>query len=428
MIQQKRVHASLLGTFILILATLYFFYEFFLRVILGTIATELMAALHIGAEQFAMIGSAYYLTYSIMQTPVGILVDKYGVRILVSIACIFCNLGVFGFVIADGFTVALISRFFIGFGSAFAFVSILVLALNWFPRDQFAFLIGLIQFLGAIGPFLGGAPLAWVLSKSGNDWRFVLLCIGIFGVVLNILLALFVRSAPKGHQKEVIFLSKTEPLTKRLLLLIKNPQVWVTIFYAGAIYGTLPLLGAFWGTTYLRAKGFDREVAAFIISMIWFGLAVGSPLLGKISDTFKRRKLPLMFVALVGIAVSILVLTLQIESKFLLCVLFFLIGIASSGQSLSFAVISEHVPRRLHATAIGLNNSLITFTGFLVPPIASFLIVAASPPGAKTFSENAFEYGFIVIPALYLIAFLLSTFGVKETYCRQQHEVFPLEK
>lgn len=428
MIQHKKIHASLLGTFILILATFYYFYEFFLRVILGTIASEIMDDLNIGAEQFAFIGSAYYLTYSLMQTPVGILVDRFGVRLLLTVACIFCNIGVFGLVLADGFTLALISRFFIGFGSSFAFVSILVLALNWFPRDQFATLSGLMQFLGSVGPFLGGAPLAWVLLMSGNDWRFVLFCVAIFGIALNIFLALFVRTSPKGQASELIFLNRAEPLRKRLLELFKNKQAWWTVAFAGMSYGTLPLLGAFWGTSYLKAKGFDRETAAFIISMIWIGLAVGSPSLGKLSELIKRRRVPLIISGLLGMVSSIVILYFTITSKLILSVLFFLIGFASAGQSVSFAIISEHVPRKLHATAIGLNNTLITFMGFLIPPIVSIMIVKVSPPGAKVFTEKAFEYGFTIIPVLYFVAFVIATVGIKETFCRQQHEVFTLDK
>ncbi len=428
MIPQKNVRITFLGIFILSLATLYYFYEFFLRVVLGTIASELMVDLHIGAEQFAFIGSAYYLTYSIMQTPVGILVDRFGVRLLISLACIILNLGVIGFVMSDSFTLALISRFLIGFGSSFAFVSILVLALNWFPRDQFAFLTGLIQFLGSIGPFLAGAPLAYALSKTGNDWRLVLFWIALFGIALNIFLAIFVKTSPKGKPSEFIFVTKTESLRKKLLELIKNGQVWWIILYAGAIYATLPLLGAFWGTSYLQAKGFARESAALIISMIWVGLAIGCPVLGKFSDKIKRRRSVLITAGLLGLFTSAFILYSETSSKILLCTLFFLIGFASSGQSVSFAVISEHVPRKLHGAALGLNNSFITFTGSLIPPIVSSMIQSVSPIGAKTFTEQAFEYGFLVIPFLYFAAFVLATVGIKETYCSQQHEIFPLEK
>lgn len=424
----KKIDVTFLGIFILFLATLYYFYEFFLRVILGTIATELMTDLRIGAEQFALIGSAYYLTYSMMQTPVGILVDRYGVRLLITLACFVCNIGVFLFAFANGFTLALIARLLIGFGSSFAFVSMLMLALNWFPREQFALITGLVQFLGAIGPFLGGAPLSFVLTKMGNDWRLLLIYIVIFGLILNLCLVLFVRTSPKGKPSEMIYVSKRESLWKKLLELIKNRQVWWTVSYAGFIYAALPILGAFWGTSYLRSQGFSRETSAFIISMIWIGLAAGSPLIGKLSDKLKRRKMPLIFASILGIFASSLILYFSISSKLYLCILFFCIGLASAGQSLSFAVISEHVPRKLHATAIGLNNSSITFFASFIPPIVSVLIQAASPDGAKVFSEQAFKFGFLVIPSIYFLSLIIVSVGIKETYCRQQHEVYHIEK
>lgn len=425
---RKRVDVTALGIFVLLLATLYYFYEFFLRVILGTIASNLMQDLHIGATEFALIGSAYYLTYSIMQTPVGFLVDRYGVKILLSMACAVCNIGVFLFCVADGFWLALTARFLIGFGSAFAFVSILVLALNWFPRHQFAFLTGLIQFLGALGPFLAGAPLAFLLKKTDNNWRFILFWIAIFGTLLNLLLLFFVRSSPKGKAKEMIFIEKKQPLRKKLLELLKNPQAWWVIFYAGMIYAALPLFGAFWGTSYLKAKGFSTETAAFIISMIWIGLAIGCPLSGKFSDRIKRRKTMLGLNATLGVFASCCILYFEITSIWILCTFFFAIGFASSGQSLSFATIAEHVPKSLQGAALGLNNTMITLMGTIIPPIVSVMIQAFSPPGATAFSERAFEFGFSLVPILYLSAFFLSLFGIKETFCRSQKEVFHLEK
>ena len=421
--QENHKAFSIVGIFIWGLACLYYFYEFFLRVFLSTIATDVMQELDLQAEEFAMLGSAYYLTYGIMQTPVGILVDKYGVRLLLSIACFICNLGVFGFVVSYSFWPALISRFLIGFGSSFAFVALLALALNWFPRKHFGMLTGLTMLLGAVGPFLAGAPLSYLLEHVNNNWRLVLSVIGVFGVLLNLLLILFIRTTPKGHKQQIIFLSKTEPLWARIKELIKNTQVWWIVIYAGAIYATLPLLGAFWGTTYLQTKGFDRSTAAFITSMMWLGLAFTSLAAGKFSDSLKRRKVPLFFTAFLGILVTTVLLYSETNSIALLSILFFLIGSSASGQSVSFATITEHVPKKLSATAIGLNNTFIMFSGSIIPPIASYLIQSAAGDTIH-FTEQNFEVGLSIMPILFTIALLVALIGIKETYCRQQHELF----
>jgi MFS family permease len=419
---------SVYGIFIWFIACLYFFYEYFLRVFMGTVAGDVMKDLDIQAEKFALLGSAYYLTYSMMQTPVGILIDKYGVKILLTIACLIANIGVFSLALANNFYTALLGRFLLGFGSSFAFVSLLVIALNWFPREHFGFMTGLTQFLGSIGPVLAGAPLAFALDVFDNNWRLILFYIGIFGITLNFLILFFIKTTPAGKQQQIIFVTPEEPLWSKIKELLKNRQVWITVLFAGCIYSSVPLLGAFWGTSFMQSKGLDRSKAATIVSLMWIGLAIGALTIGKFSDVIKRRKTPLMLYSLLGILSSGLILFWHTHNALSLSIVFFCIGFSAAGQSLSFAVISEHVPRKLHATAIGLNNTFVMFFGFLIPPVASYFIQSATPGQGTIYTESAFEYGLSIMPIMYLIAFFLCLIGVKETFCRQQHEIFTLER
>lgn len=266
--------------FIWSLAILFYFYEFFLGVFLGTIAPDFMKSMHLNAEEFSFIGSAYYITYSIMQTPVGVLVDRYGARRLLAIAAFLYTLGVFCISFAHSFYSAFLSRMMMGLGASFAFVSLLVLALNWFPRRQFGLFAGLAQFLGAVGPILAGAPLVYLLGKVDNNWWLILFLLGIFGISLSFSIGFFVRNKPKGKKNQIIFLNPHESLKKRTVLLLKIPQTWWVIFYAACVYASLPLLGAVWGTAYLMKRGLDHSSAAFVTSMLWFGMAIGCPFLG----------------------------------------------------------------------------------------------------------------------------------------------------
>ena len=68
---------TLFGLCVWTLATLYFVYELFIRVSLGTIATNFISDLDINAAEFALIGTAFYIAYSSMQIPVGIIADKF---------------------------------------------------------------------------------------------------------------------------------------------------------------------------------------------------------------------------------------------------------------------------------------------------------------------------------------------------------------
>jgi len=418
----KKQKVSSIGIFVWILATIFFFYEYFLRVFLGTIADDVMRDLFLSAEQFSIITASYYVAYGIMQTPVGILVDRYGSRLLLTLACIACALGVIWFSFSNGFYAGVFSRLLIGFGSAFAFVSLLSLSLNWFPKDNFGFMVGLAQLLGAIGPIVAGAPLAMVIKMFDGNWRLVMFLTGILGIILTLCLALFIRNKPKGHKNQIFFLSKSEPLLQKIQKLLNNPQIWFITFYAATVYVSLPLLGAYWGVSYIESRGFSKSVAAFIVSMLWLGLSIGCPTIGKVSDKIKRRKPLLIIASLLGILASSLILFFPTNNDIMLAVFFLLLGLAASGQSLSFATISEHAPTKLKATSLGVNNTTIMLLGAIIPQFASSIIQRSAGDNTSFVQQN-FESGLIIMPILFSTSFLLALFTIKETFCRPQQEI-----
>lgn len=419
---------SFYGIFVWLLAILYFFYEFFLRIFLGTIASEVSEDLHLSIRQFSIVAAAYYVTYGVMQIPVGILTEKIGTRIILSSACLICTVGVFLLSFSKSFYPALASRLLIGFGSSFAFVALLIISLNWFPRKYFGFLCGISLFLGAVGPMLAGAPLAYVMRLLNGNWRLILFGIGLFGIALTVLLILFMRSKPKDLSQRIIFITPYESLLKKLLQLLKNRQAWYVLLCASFIYCPMPLLAAYFGTSYLQTRGFDKTTAAFIISMIWVGYAVANPIIGKLSDQIKRRTPFLYFFSFMGCCASVIALYFTPPNYYLLIFLFFLMGVASASQGLAYALVVEHTPKKLHSAALGLNNTGGMIFGAIFPPLAGFIVQAAVRNAGKiTPTQAEYVKGLSLIPLLYVLAGVFALFLVQETFCRQQHEVHRLQ-
>src|SRR4051812_15982795 len=81
------------GSIIWLLAGLFFLYEFFIRAFMGSVASPLQTALMLSPAQFSMIASAYYFAYSPMQIPVGLLMDRFGARALLSVGALLCAIG-----------------------------------------------------------------------------------------------------------------------------------------------------------------------------------------------------------------------------------------------------------------------------------------------------------------------------------------------
>lgn len=420
---------SALGLITWGLAALFFLYEFFLRTFIGSVAHQVIPDLKLDAETFAIIGSAYYVAYGVMQIPVGILADKFGVKVLMLFAIMVCVVSTFLFAHSDGFSTALISRLLMGFGSSFAFVCLLVIAVTWLPKKYFGFFAGTSQFIGTMGPLLAGGPLIALMAKTHQDWRSTLSEVGAFGLALAILILFLVKNKPRGGEQTLIYLSHDEPLKLRLLRLAKNQQAWAVAFYSATIYVSMALLGAIWGTEYLQVVGLSQGVAASIISLAWLGYAIGCPLLGAFSDIAKRRKPTLIFCALLGLFSTTVIVYIPLhQSHWAYAVLFFCLGFAASGQNVGFATIAEHSDLSTRATSLGLNNGVITLFAAFIPPLASYFIFLSTGVGNDNLKPENFTLAFTIMPIQYLIALAISCLCIKETYCKPQKEAIMLQR
>lgn len=416
----KNVSYSWYGIFVWILATLFFLYEYFLRALVGSISFALMRDIHLTTEQFSLIGSAYYIAYAGMQIPVGILVDRFGVKYLLTLAAGFCTLGIFWFAFVHSFGPAFIARFMIGLGSSFAFVSLLVISSNWFSSKHFGFLSGMIQFLGGLGPLLAGAPFVFLVNRSGG-WRIALLYIACFGVLITLFILLFIKEKPEGCKKRVLLLDPHQSLTAKLRKILVNTQVWSVGAYTATNYASIILLGAFWGTTFLRIKGLPHTKAALIASMVWLGMAVGSPLFGKASDYFKRRKFFLILASFCGLVGTSAILYLNFSNQIFLSIAFFLTGCAGAGQALAFPTVAEHFSPKFKGAVMGFNNTACMIFGAFIPLLVSSIVQTLSLlEGSQTLTYTAFVQGLSIMPIFFIISILIAIFGIKETFGRQQ--------
>ncbi len=415
---------TVIGVFIWSIAALFFLYEFFLRTFLGSLEPEIMKSLSLNAETFSILGSCYYLTYGIMQVPVGFIVDKFGVKFTMVFATALCSLSAISFGLSPDFFCGFISRLFMGFASSFAFICLLVLARTWFPKSKFGFFAGLSQFIGTLGPILAGGPLIMFLSSSNINWRTFIIIIGLVGFVLTIASLLFVTTKKNIGEEEVLFLKRKVKTKDQFINLFSNKQAWMVAVYSALIYTSIATLGAIWGTRVLIAKGLTHVHAASAISVLWIGYAVGCPVTGLISDLLQRRKNTLIFLAALAF-VSTLCLCLIPSAPFdVFLVIFFFIGFSGGGQNIGFATIVEKVSNNLSAASMGLNNGLMLLFDTVNPIIFGFLVmITLNNKNSDVFASSNFFYALLYIPLLCLIGLFISIFFIKETYCRQQQDL-----
>jgi len=405
-----------LGSVIWFLAGCFFLYEFFIRAFMGSVADPLQASLNLTPEAFGLIASAYYMAYAPMQIPVGLLMDRFGTRTLLGCGALLCAIGTLLFSHAHGFSGAWGARFVMGLGSSVGFISLLTVSLNWFPRRFFGFFAGMAEILGMIGPILSGAPLAYWLLATNNDWRLILEYVGVIGLVLTILLVFIVRNRPKNAILTAEAKSDLS-LIKKLKTLFACKGARRVALYAFFIYAAIPLIGEVWGTPYLQARGFSLTEATAMIASLWLGMGLGSPVVGLISDLLRRRKLILGLCGVLGLISSILFTYTNSHQAIYFSTLLFLIGVSAGGQTLSFAAMAEQVPEHIKGTAMGLNNFAVMLGGMLSQMFAGFIIGRFWNIDTKNITSvpvHAFQLALLIASGCFVLS-ILACFFIKES-------------
>jgi MFS family permease len=374
-----------------LLGALFFLYEFFLRVFPNSLHENITDSFHTTAFSFALLGSAFYIFYSMMQIPVGIIINKYGIRTSLFFASLICTIGAMLFISTSNMYVAILSRCLMGIGASFGFLGLLTISIEWFPRKYIGLLSGSTQILGALGPILAGAPLVYIVSYT-NSWRSVLFATGVFGIFLTLFILFFMKNKedtsdnkPKSDIKHSI---------KQCCL---NKNLNLTYIYAFFVYCSIPTLGAIWGVTFLEEKGLTLMESTAAISFLWLGLGIGSPAFGIFYDKFKHKVNVLSLVSFIGVLSTLYILVFDISSLSA-CITMFIIGCSAAGQTLSFSAISGYKDVHSLSVAFGINNTVVMISGFIVPVLIGFLV--------NTMDVDI-KGAFVVLPIAFLVAMIL---------------------
>ncbi len=420
MINNRAKTYTLLPWIIVALGALYYCYEYFLRISPSVMVPELMKAYDLTGSQVGSLSAFYYHAYVPMQIVVGLLMDRYGPRRLLALACLCSVVGTYLFAGSHSIVVAELGRFLVGFGAAFAFVGALKLATIWLPPNRFALISGLITSLGMIGAMAGDILLRDLVDTVG--WKMTTYTTAGAGVILAFAIWFVVRDVnpspthPHYHAERMHF----HDLLRGLLGALRNPQIWFNGMIGFLLYLSLSAFAELWGIPYLeQARGLSRMHAANANAMIFLGWAIGGPCWGLFSDFIRRRCFPIVMASVLALIVVCAILYFPKISYGSMSFLLFLFGFLSSVQILVFAICREVTHFRIAGTAIALTNMLVMLGGNLFQPVIGKLLDMGwnniMVDGTRLYSVSAYQAALSVLPVGILIAIIL-TYFVRETH------------
>ena len=110
---------------------IFYMYQFMIRVSPNIMNNELLSNFALDAEGLGVLLGAYNWSYSAMQLPLGITIDRFGPRLFLCIAATLCGLSCFIFGNTTSPLIGGCARFLMGMGSACGLIGTIKLGTLW---------------------------------------------------------------------------------------------------------------------------------------------------------------------------------------------------------------------------------------------------------------------------------------------------------
>ncbi len=398
---------------------LFFGYAFFHRVTTSAMFDDIMRDFSVTGAVLGNLTAFYFYAYASLQIPIGLMVDRFGPRRMLTVATLLCGTGSVLFAWAPSIEVAYAGRAMVGAGAGVAWIGALQIAGLMFPASRFATLSGLTLLLGMVGAVGAQAPLALMIAAAG--WRATMLVAGLAATGLAAMIWFTVRDSavPGGrHHASTDFIG----LIQGLRAAARTPQTWACGLYGAGLGVPVLAFAGLWGVPYImQTYGLDRPAAALCTTWMLIGWAIGAPIAGWLSDRLRSRRKPMLMASTVGLATLALALYVPGMPLFAVQGLLLVHGIFAGGMVLSFATARENNLQAFGATVVSVVNMTVMGTTAIFQPLIGWLLDlgwdGSLEAGARVYSPENYRMAMLALMAAGMVS-IVAAWLTRETGCR----------
>lgn len=388
------------------LAAAFFCYGFVHRVAPSVMVTELMRDLGVGAAALGNLAALYFWAYAGLQIPVGVLLDRFGPRRLVSGALAVIGIGSIVFAYGGSLFGLSIGRLLIGIGAAFSWVGCLTVATQMFELRRFPLLTGIAQTVGVAGAVLGQVPLALAIGAVG--WQQTNAALGLIGLALAIGFWLLVRDRARPPEA-------SHSLLAGLRQVARNGQTWICALFSMSLTAPIQAFAGLWGVPYLQvAYGIDKASAGQVTTFMFYGWMAGAISVGFVINRIGRRR-PVAMTGAFFATMTLAAVLFWPDRLPLYAVeaLLALHGLSAGVMLTGFIVAREQNPASASGAAYGLVNTCVVGIGGVMQLVIGALLdlrwAGTMSAGIRTYEPDTYLFAFASLTILGIAGFLAAT-------------------
>ena len=342
---------------------------------LGVAVPDAADRFEVQAALLSALGAVQLAVYAAMQIPVGVLLDRFGPRLLIASGAITMAAGQALVAIAEELPLAVLGRMLVGLGDAATFISVIRLQSGWFSGPIVAQMSQWTATTGQIGQLASSVPFAWMLHEMG--WTLSFGTLAAAGVLATVVVLALVFDAPKGGTPPTGSIDVPVGWRSRLVSALRKPGTQLGFWTHFSLLATPSIFSLLWGFPMLvDGLGYERPVAAALLAVtVVTGMVVG-PLIGVATARWplRRSTLVLGIVALVAATWIVVILWPGRPPLWLVVVLLVVLGISGPGSTIGFDFARTFNPLRMLGSANGIVNVGGFTACFVLMPVMGVIL------------------------------------------------------
>ncbi len=356
--------------------------------------------------EYGFINTGFLISYAIMFTVGGIIIDRYGSRFGLAL-----SVGIWSFAtILHSFANNVFQfgfyRFLLGVGEGGAFPGAIKAVVEWVPKKRQALANGIAIGGSALGAVVAPPLCVYLINVTG--WRGVFAITGAFGLLWVVIwLVSHKKRREVVHKKEIKIGGETKVgIGKSLIQILKIKEVWVFILIR-FLLDPIFYFYMFWIPKYLNeARGTDINQIGDLFWIPFLALGVSNMLGGWISDAVLRKTNSLNRArkSVMGVAALLTMPVLMVQfmpsagwAIFLMSVAFFAHGLWITNYITS---ISDIFGGEITSTIIGFSGSAGAISSLVLNPVIGLIIMKYSYNPMWVYAGSMYVVAFIVFVVL----------------------------
>jgi predicted MFS family arabinose efflux permease len=373
------------------------------RSVNAVIAPELMADLKISNAQLGLLSAAYFIGFSAMQIPLGIALDKFGVRRVESVLLLMALAGTLVFAFSESLFGLTVGRLLIGIGVSACLMAAFTAYRRWFALEQQGQLASGMLVFGTVGALMTTVPVQLSLPYIG--WR------GIFIVMALMVLIGFIAIRfglptfdDHPHKNNAPLSDDHQPIGLKHIFL--NP-FFLRMLPVGVVnHGGFLALQTLWiGPWMIDVLGYSSVESAQILflfnGVMLLGYAFNAWFIPRANRQGYQTLNYIKYMLGLGLLAQLIAITWQIQLSWIVWIV---LAITATGHILGQSTVITAFPSRNAGLASTSYNLLIFVGAFIFQWSIGWGIDLMSAQGFA--KPGAFRQVFLVFLVLQALSFI----------------------